>query len=192
MTNLTLKKVIILIIFFIVIILAFSLYINKKKNTVKEITKIQEPKNVNTNIIDEIRYSSKDLKGNEYVIFAEEGEIDYKNSDIIFLKKVTAVIKLIKNNEVINITADFGKYNTINYDTIFSKNVVIDYIDNNIKGNYLDFSMVNNLLIVSKNVIYTNSENILFADVIKMNTTTKDINIIMHNSEDKVLVQSLN
>ena len=52
--------------------------------------------------------------------------------------------------------------------------------------------MVNNLLIVSKNVIYTNSENILFADVIKMNTTTKDINIIMHNSEDKVLVQSLN
>ena len=192
MTNLTLKKVIILIIFFIVIILAFSLYINKKKNTVKEITKIQEPKNVNTNIIDEIRYSSKDLKGNEYVIFAEEGEIDYKNSDIIFLKKVTAEIKLIKNNEVINITADFGKYNTINYDTIFSKNVVIDYIDNNIKGNYLDFSMVNNLLIVSKNVIYKNSENILFADVIKMNTTTKDINIIMHNSEDKVLVQSLN
>ena len=192
MTNLTLKKVIILIIFFIVIFLAFSLYINKKKNTVKEITKIQEPKNVNTNIIDEIRYSSKDLKGNEYVIFAEKGEIDYKNSDIIFLKKVTAVIKLIKNNEVINITADFGKYNTINYDTIFSKNVVIDYIDNNIKGNYLDFSMVNNLLIVSKNVIYKNSENILFADVIKMNTTTKDINIIMHNSEDKVLVQSLN
>ena len=192
MINLTLKKVIILIIFFIAIILAFSLYINKKKNTVKEITKIQEPKNVNTNIIDEIRYSSKDLKGNEYVIFAEEGEIDYKNSDIIFLKKVTAVIKLIKNNEVINITADFGKYNTINYDTIFSKNVVIDYIDNNIKGNYLDFSMVNSLLIVSKNVIYTNSENILFADVIKMNTTTKDINIIMHNSEDKVLVQSLN
>ena len=192
MTNLTLKKVIILIIFFIVIFLAFSLYINKKKNTVKEITKIQEPKNVNTNIIDEIRYSSKDLKGNEYVIFAEEGEIDYKNSDIIFLKKVTAVIKLIKNNEIINITADFGKYNTINYDTIFSKNVVIDYIDNNIKGNYLDFSMVNNLLIVSKNVIYTNSENILFADVIKMNTTTKDINIIMHNAEDKVLVQSLN
>lgn len=192
MTNLTLKKATILIIFFIVIILAFSLYINKKKNTVKEITKIQEPKNVNTNIIDEIRYSSKDLKGNEYVIFAEEGEIDYKNSDIIFLKKVKAVIKLIKNNEVINITADFGKYNTINYDTIFSKNVVIDYIDNNIKGNYLDFSMVNNLLIVSKNVIYTNSENILFADVIKMNTTTKDINIIMHNSEDKVLVQSLN
>ena len=192
MTNLTLKKVIILIIFFIVIFLAFSLYINKKKNTVKEITKIQEPKNVNTNIIDEIRYSSKDLKGNEYVIFAEEGEIDYKNSDIIFLKKVTAVIKLIKNNEIINITADFGKYNTINYDTIFSKNVVIDYIDNNIKGNYLDFSMVNNLLIVSKNVIYTNSENILFADVIKMNTTSKDINIIMHNAEDKVLVQSLN
>ena len=85
MINLTLKKATILIIFFFVIILTYSLYFNKKKNTFKEVTKIQEPKNINTNIIDEIRYSSKDLKGNEYVIFAEEGEIDYKNSDIIFL-----------------------------------------------------------------------------------------------------------
>jgi hypothetical protein len=37
------------------------------------------------------------------------------------------------------ITSNYGKYNTINYDTIFSKNVKIDYVDNIITGDYLDF-----------------------------------------------------
>ena len=40
------------------------------------------------------------------------------------------------------ITSNYGKYNTINYDTIFSKNVKIDYVDNIITGDYLDFSMM--------------------------------------------------
>ena len=30
----------------------------------------------------------------------------------------------------------------INYDTIFSKNVIINYVDNKITGDYLDFSMM--------------------------------------------------
>jgi hypothetical protein len=52
---------------------------------------------------------------------AKEGEIDLDNSDIIFLTDVTAYIKLVKNSELIVITSNYGKYNTINYDTIFSK-----------------------------------------------------------------------
>ena len=52
--------------------------------------------------------------------------------------------------------------------------------------------MGNNLLIISKNVTYSNSENILYADVIKMNTISRDIKIFMHNSKDKVLVQNIN
>ena len=71
------------------------------------------------------------------------------------------------------ITSNYGKYNTINYDTIFSKNVIIDYVDNIITGDYLDFSMIRNLLIISRNVVYKNLENTMKADVIEMNTTTK-------------------
>ena len=86
----------------------------------------------------------------------------------------------------------YGKYNTVNYDTIFSKNVKINYIDNNITGNYLDFSMMNNLLIISKNVVYTNLDNILKADVVEVNTITKDTKIFMHNSNKKVEIESRN
>ena len=146
----------------------------------------------NSNIIKDINYTSRDLKGNEYVLIAKEGEIDLNNSDIIYLTDVTAYIKLIKNSELIVITSNYGKYNTINYDTIFSKNVNIDYVDNIITGDYLDFSMMNNLLIISRNVVYKNLENTLKADVIELDTTTKDTKIFMYNSSEKVNVTNIN
>ena len=144
-----------------------------------------------SNIIKDINYTSRDLKGNEYILVAKEGEIDLDNSDIIFLTDVIAYIKLIKNSELIVITSNYGKYNTINYDTIFSKNVKIDYVDNIITGDYLDFSMMKNLLIISRNVIYKNIENTMKADVIELDTVTKDTKIYMYNSNEQVNVTNI-
>ena len=186
------KKFIILITAFIIFFLLYSKYF-KKEEIEKPVTlKIKEEDFTNSNQIKDLKYSSKDLKGNEYILLAKEGEIDLNNSDIIFLKDVTAYIKMIKNNEVITIISNYGKYNSINYDTIFSDNVKINYLDNQIIGDYLDFSMMKNMLIISKNVVYTNPENILKADVIELNTITKDTKIFMYNSNEKVNIESLN
>jgi hypothetical protein len=160
--------------------------------TTNSTTVIKEEVDYNSNIIKDINYTSRDLKGNEYILVAKEGEIDLNNSDIIFLTDVTAYIKLIKNSELIVINSNYGKYNTINYDTIFSKNVKIDYIDNIITGDYLDFSMMKNLLIISRNVTYKNLENTMKADVIELNTSTKDTKIYMYNSSEQVNVTNIN
>ena len=40
-------------------------------------------------------------------------------------------------------------------------------------------------MIISKNVIYTNLENILKADVIEMNIKTKDTKIFMYENKKK-------
>jgi len=154
-------------------------------------TAIEEEVIYNSNIIKDINYTSRDLRGNEYILVAKEGEIDLNNSDIIFLTDVTANIKLAKNSELIVITSNYGKYNTINYDTIFSKNVKIDYVDNIITGDYLDFSMMKNLLIVSRNVVYKNLENTMKADVIELDTTSKDTKIFMYNSDEQVNVTNI-
>ena len=154
--------------------------------------KIEEENFTDSNQIKDIKYSSKDLKGNEYILLANEGEIDLDNSDIIFLKDVTAYIKTIKKNEIITIISSYGKYNTINNDTIFSDNVKINYLDNQIMVDYLDFSIMKNMLIISKNVVYTNPKNILKADVVELNTITKDTKIFMYNSKEKVNIESLN
>ena len=186
-------KIIISLILLLIVVFFFFIYLKSfdKKNLVQnQNLEIKEDNFTNSNIIKDIKYSSKDLKGNEYIILSKEGEIDLNDNDIIFLKNVTAFIKMSKNNETITIVSDFGKYNTINYDTIFSKNVKINYLDNQITSDYLDFSMIKNILIISKNVVYTNPENILKADVIELDTITKDTKIFMYNSANKVNIKS--
>ncbi len=192
MKKLNFKLFIVLSLSFLILFFIYSKFLERKDLKKISISKIEEKSFTNSNIIKDIKYSSKDLEGNEYTILAEEGEIDLNNSDVIFLKKINAYIKMIKKNEMIFIVSDYGKYNTVNYDTIFSKNVKIDYLNNKISGDYLDFSMIKNKLIISKNVIYTNPKNILKADVIELNTVTKDTKIFMHDSTKKVKIESIN
>ena len=130
-----------------------------------------------------------DADGNQYTITALEGEIDYSNPNILYLTDVKGLIQL-KDSDDINITSNYGRYNSNNFDTIFSKNVIINYLDNKIIGDYLDFSLEKNLLMISKNIIYTNLENILRADALEMNIKTKDTKIFMYEKEKKVNIQS--
>ncbi len=196
--------------FLFFLILVFVLYLGFKfinKNKVSEVSSIQSndisksaeeterennQETYNSNIIKDVNYSSKDAKGNEYIIDALEGEIDYSNTNIIYLTNVVAVIKLINNNSIIKVTSDYGKYNTDNFDTIFSKNVIIKYLDNEIKSEYLDFSIERNSMIVSRNVVYNNLDNILSADVLEINIETKDTKIFMYEENKKVNIKSKN
>ena len=179
----------------VIIILSIIFYFNLKKESEKDETTYVPPKVVeeiySSNIIEDVNYNAKDNKGNEYIINAAKGEIDISNNDIIFLTDVIALIKL-KNSENIKITSRFGKYNIKNYDTIFSKNVLVKYLDNNIKSEYLDFSILRDTMIISNNVTYKNITNVLNADVIEMNLTSKDVKIFMHSKNKKVNVKSLN
>ena len=145
----------------------------------------------NSNIIEDVNYKSIDAEGNQYIISAKKGEIDYSEPNILFLTDVTGLIKL-KNSDNIEITSDFGKYNSNNFDTIFSKNVLINYLENRIKANYLDFSLEKNLMIISGKVIYNNLENILEADAVEINIKTKDTKIFMYENDKKVNIRSIN
>ena len=189
-----------LIIFFFLLIF-FYLDLNDNKVLVqkkeklelvqKEDNEIEEEKIQSSNVIEDVSYSAKDTKGNEYSLNAGLGTIDQNESNLIFLKSVEANIKL-KNYESIEISSDFGKYNINNYDTIFSKNVIITYLDTRIVGNYLDFSLDKNLMIISKNVSLKNDKSSLKADVIEINIETKDIKVFMYEENKKVNIKSFN
>ena len=155
----------------------------------KENIQINEEKIISSNIIEDVSYSAKDTKGNEYFLKAGEGTIDQNQSNYIFLKSVKGIINL-KDYKLIEISSDFGKYNINNYDTIFSKNVIINYLENKIIGEYLDFSISRNSMIITKNVKYFNSKNILSADTIEMNIETKDTKIYMHEGSKKVNIKN--
>ena len=156
----------------------------------KENLKIDEEKIESSNIIEDVSYSAKDIKGNEYFLRANEGIIDQNESNFIFLKSVKAIINL-KDLKLVEISSDFGKYNIKNYDTIFSKNVIISYLDNIITGDYLDFSLDKNLMMISKNVVLKNKKSTLQADVVEVNIETKDIKIFMYEENKSVNIKSL-
>ena len=180
--------------FIILIIIAIYLgYLNfvKKSDSKKNNNLSLEQNSFTSSTIRDVNYISKDSKGNEYIINALTGEIDIDNSNIIYLTNVKAEINLKDSNKVV-ITSDFGKYNTTNFDTIFSKNVIIKYLDNKITGEYLDFSLERNLMVISKNIVYTNPDNILLADVLEMNIKTKDTKIFMYEDKKKVKIKSKN
>ena len=82
-----------------------------------------------SNILKDVNYSSKDTRGNEFNLEAEEGVIDQNENNFIFSYKHKANLNL-QNYDLIEISSDFGKYNINNYDTIFQKcnNYLPDYI----------------------------------------------------------------
>ena len=188
-----LKKIVIFIIsFFTLVLLAYVVYIKFFKTNDKNLNLTDlDDKNYSSNIIKDVKYITRDKDDNEYTIQAKEASIDLSEPNKLYLTSVYSVIKL-RNSEKITIISDFGKYNSENFDTIFSKNVIINYNNNKISSDYLDFSLNRNSMIISKNVVYNDLNNILKADAIEMNIKTKDTKIFMYEENKKINIESIN
>ena len=184
-------QVLMVLVIFIISLWFYLKYFTKYFEDAKEtlvIEKIDENQNTTSTYINDINYVSTDAKGNKYQISAKQAEIKIENSDVMFLKDVVAFI-FIKDSDKIKITSSFSEYNSKNYDTIFSGNVIVIYPGHKITGEYLDFSFLSNLGTFTTNVIYTGEKTNLFADKIEMNLATKDTKIFMIDTRKKVLIK---
>jgi len=191
MNRKTVIQVLMFFLIFLISLLFYFKYFNKNPKNLQEniiTSKTSNDKNSSSNYIDYINYISTDSKGNKYQITAKQAEIDLDNPDTMFLEDVIAYI-FMKKSDTIKITSNFGKYNSQNYDTIFSKNVIITYPGHKITGDYSDFSFLKNLGTISTNVIYTGDKRDLFSDRIEINLTNKDTKIFMNDNSKKVLIK---
>ena len=186
----TIIQALLISLIFIISVSFYLKYFNDNSEPLKK--KILEKKtNINQNssstYIDNIDYVSFDAKGNRYNITAKQSEIKIENPNIMFLTDVIAYI-FIKDSDTVKITSKFGKYNSKDYDTVFSENVIVIYPGHKITGEYLDFSFLKDIGTMSKNVIYSGDKTNLFADKVEMNLTTKDTKIFMNDFDKKVFV----
>ena len=184
-----LRVAFIITILILLLIIIFNLNQNNKE-LIEEKNKIVQEEIESSNLIKDVEYKSKDSSGNTYILKASEGIIDQSNNNIIYLTSIKAKIEL-KDYNSIDISSNFGKYNINNFDTIFSKNVIIGYLDNIIMGEYLEFSLNKNLMTISRNVVFKNNKSSLKADVIEVDIKTKDIKISMYEENKKVNIKSL-
>ena len=139
------------------------------------------------NLIKNLRYFSKDNLGNQYVIESKYSELNLNNVDIINMEDVNAKIIMV-NTKPIYVTADFAKYNNENYETTFTDNVLIVYLDNKIRCEKFYISIENNFANVTDNVIYENPNGKLIADTIEIDLITKNSKIFMIDKSKKVMV----
>jgi len=179
----TILSLIIIIVFFSY---RFFLYEeqNKEEKVLAKINgNIIEKKEAN--LIEDLNYSSTDENGNIYEIFSETGIIDKENINILYLKKVKAIIG-IKNSGVINLSSDFAKYNKSNLNTHFYENVKLKFKDNNLTSGNVYLNYIKKKIKISDNINYYDKDNLMTADIIEYDLLTKISNVYMIDKNKKI------
>jgi len=168
------------------IIIVLFTFINKNeisqekiisKNLEKKIQKkMQGKKNNSSNIFYNVKYSGIDLEGNRYTIISDEAVNSDLNLNIVQMKGVLATF-YFKDNTILYVSSDEGKYNNQNLDMIFKKNVEATYENSKLFAEKAEFSNANNLLIVSNDVKILDAKGTMFADKLVFDIKSKTLNI---------------
>ena len=192
----SLKSLIQLTIILLIALISATVYLNYFTKDTKDLTikiKASQAENIedkDANYLENINYVSE-ISENKYEITANRAKIKIDDPDIMFLENVAAFITL-KNSNTIKVTSDFGRYNSKNYDTIFSKNVIATYPDHKITGELLDFSFLNNIGTFSTNIVYVGNKTKMFADKMEVNLVNNDTKIFMLDQSKKVIIEGVN
>jgi hypothetical protein len=138
------------------------------------------------NLIKNLKYEVMLDGSGKYVIEADLSELNYIDSiETVFMSNVTAEIIDTSNNKII-IVSDEAVFNTVTYNTSFKNNISINYLQNIISSEKIDFNFKENIIIISKNIIYRNFNTLIKTDNIKINLITKKIEMYMNDPEDKI------
>ena len=144
--------------------------------------------NTDQNILKNIEYNAKDLKGREYKIKSKFSKLDLKKPDIVNMEIVDAEISLIGGNKIY-ISSKKAKYDSITQKTNFYEDVHLNYLEHDIYSDNLDIDYDINILEAYNNLTYKNPETIMNADKLKIDLSTKNSKIFnFDNSNVKIKI----
>jgi hypothetical protein len=153
-------------------------FTNQKQIAISEKTK----KEVLGNVIKDIEYKSEDEQGNSYVIRSKKGEFIDKDSNLIFMTNVTAVMKL-KDKTIIKLSSLNANYNILDNNTNFFNNVGLNYLNHNITADNIDIFFRDSKVEAYNNLVYRNLDLNLVADKVEIKLITKNSKVFMLNDE---------
>ena len=142
-----------------------------------------------SNIIKNLKYTTRDAQNNEYEIISKYGKISNENPDIILMTRVNAKIKMVSSSSIL-VLSDFAEYNSQTFETSFTKNVILNYEDHKINSDNLNLSFEKNLATIYDNIVYTNLNNIILADKLEFDMLTKNSKIFMNEASNKINLTS--
>ena len=147
--------------------------------------------NSTSNVLRNMVYENFDNRGNRYEIYADTSEFKDLNTKKIFMKGVRAKINL-DNMNFITISSEEAIFDNQSLTTNFSKNVILDYLNHNIKSESLELLFDKNLITMKDQIIYKNIDTELVADQIIIDLITKDSKIFMNDKNRKIKILNEN
>lgn len=159
-----------------------------KKDIKKDIKKKEKPKEDKIkNLVKDVKYTSVDEKGNKFYLLATSGKSNIENNDILDLENVRG--KIVSDlRDTIFIVSDFAQYNSVNLNSKFYKNVIINYQDKQITCENFNINMETNKAIAYNNVVITDPKSIMTAGIVEFDLKTKNININPKNNNSEIEV----
>ena len=128
------------------------------------------------NLVKDVAYTSVDQKGNRFHLLANSGKSNSENNDILDLINVRGKIES-DMRDTIYIVSDFAQYNSVNLNSKFYQNVIIDYQDKRITCINFDINMETNKAIAYNDVVITDPKSVMKAGIVEFDLKTKNINI---------------
>lgn len=170
----------------------------------KEVTNSDNKKDTNNqnNLIENIKYTANNTKGDIYEIIADFGETNLENPEMMFLTNVKGNI-IFMNKEDVYLTSDFANFNTKTFETTFIDNVNVTRTNEVITGDELylvldledelidnNLKKEQNLIRMSNNILFQKPGYQLKADILEIDLITKNIKIYMKDELKKVVVKT--
>ena len=200
----TLIQIFIVFIIFLISIFIYQTYYSKDfqdnvpTNTETKINDNTDISNKGQNLIQNIKYTSNNTKGDIYEILADYGETSLTDPDLMFLTNVTGNI-FFQEKDNIKLFSDFASFNTKTFETTFINNVRIIRGEETITGNELYLvleqkeelikdnpNIDQNLIKILYNVVFKSPGYTLKADIIEIDIITKNMKIFMDKKIKKV------
>jgi len=183
------KLFLISILIFVSLIVYKFYFFNENINNVtieNELKKLNEE-----NLIKNLKYETKIGNNHNYRVYSEYGNIFYENGlELVDMKNVEATF-VGKDNLPIIISSENALFNSSSFETNFSNNVKIIYLENLIQANNLNFYFKERKIKIFGNVNYEGLNSKMNTDYIIIDLISKKINLYMDKKNQNIIVETV-
>ena len=170
------------------LLIFFTYFLNlKKKQTSANLDQIKtiepdgEKEGVANTFVD-VEYSGLDRNGNRFIITSKYANFETDKSNIIAMEEVLCIF-YFKDQTSMTVQSSYGIYNNVTDDMEFTENVKMNYLENVLFAEKVNFFNVKNELLIEGNVKTESPEGKLQADRLDFDLNSKKLKISMDSNE---------
>ena len=170
-------------------LIIFFTYVDREKEKAENLISKENQEKIQKLILEDedkkdtfynIEYSGLDLAGNRYILKSKEAFSEKEKQEIVFMRFVEATF-YFKDNTVLKVWSDEGKYNNKTLDMSFNNNVKAFYEDSKLYSQKAEYSNSKSFLEVSEDVKVIDAKGPLLADKLLFDIKNQTLNIASFN-----------